>query len=294
MDRIPILHTIAPAKINWTLEVLGRREDGYHEIRSVMQTISLCDELEAWPAPRLSLAVVGEGAAELGGDDNLVLRAVRQAQGHGRAEPVAFRLSKRIPVAAGLGGGSSDAAAALRLLCSLWDFEPGRTPAMAAALGSDVPFFLRGGAQLAAGRGELLEPLPDGPPVHLVLLRPPFTIPAKTASLYALLDRDHYSAGEATERLADRLRQGHPPGETDIMNVFEQVADRVYPALREDRRALERATSTRALLAGAGPTLFALCPDRQSAERAAAALRRQGLHADAVHTIGAADATRVR
>jgi 4-diphosphocytidyl-2-C-methyl-D-erythritol kinase len=176
--------TEAPAKINWTLEVLGKRPDGYHEIRSVMQTLSLKDTLELHPADRFSLTVDGPQAANAGNaDENFVTRAARSFPDLLERQPVAFRLTKRIPAAAGLGGGSSDAAAALRLLSDYWHIDdPKRLYEVAGALGSDVPFFLRGGVQLAAGRGEALVPLPSAELVSLVLLTPPLTLRAKRRS----------------------------------------------------------------------------------------------------------------
>jgi 4-diphosphocytidyl-2-C-methyl-D-erythritol kinase len=279
------LVAVAPAKINWTLEVIGRRDDGYHEIRSVLQTISIVDSLYARPAPALSLDVHGQGAAELATDENLVLRAA-QALGEAtqRKPCVAFRLVKRIPASAGLGGGSSDAAATLRLLCRLWRIrDAGLVHRVAASIGSDVPFFLRGGLQCAAGRGERLRPLdlPDPLPVqhHLVLIRPPATIAQKTARLFAQLTPDHYSTGDATEALVAKCRDGSPPGVDDYVNVFDQVADAVFPDVPFYRRVLEEATGARALLAGAGPTLFAVCRDLPAAADANRRLEEQGFEA---------------
>lgn len=276
--------TIAPAKINWTLEVLGRRPDGYHEIRSVMQTISLVDDLSVRPAPVLTLRVTGRGADSLAEDGNLVLRAARAFPDRLACRPVAFTLHKRIPAAAGLGGGSSDAAATLRLLCDAWDLGGCDALAgVAASLGSDVPFFLRGGTQVAAGRGELLTPLPSITSVSLVLLTPPITIPGKTASLFAQLDRSNYTDGGATARLAEGIQNGSSATPADYVNVFDAPADRVFPDLRDYRRALERATGERAMLAGTGPSLFAVCA---APAAAVAALSRAGLTAWAVHTTG--------
>ncbi|MDP2675876.1 MAG: 4-(cytidine 5'-diphospho)-2-C-methyl-D-erythritol kinase, partial [Dehalococcoidia bacterium] len=160
-----------PAKVNWTLEVLGRLPQAdYHEVCTVMQTIELCDALEFGPGEGVRLEV--EGPHEASGDD-LVLRAAALLGGGG-GRGARIRLTKRIPVAAGLGGGSSDAAATLRGLDELWGLGLGgeKLAEMAAGLGSDVPFFLAGGTALAEGRGERVTPLLDATQSWLVLLAP--------------------------------------------------------------------------------------------------------------------------
>jgi 4-diphosphocytidyl-2-C-methyl-D-erythritol kinase len=295
MTENAALRTVAPAKVNWTLEVLGRRPDGYHEICSVMQTLSLGDSLIVQRSGSPSLRVggpMGGGFKGVGSEQNLVMQAARSFPLHLTAMPVAFTLEKSVPVAAGLGGGSSDAAAALRLLARVWRLTDRAAVRRAAVgLGSDVPFFLRGGAQLVEGRGERLSPLPAGRPVHLVLLTPPETIPNKTARLYAELRPAHYTDGAATARLLAKVRAGEAPTADDFVNVFDAVADQVYPRFSEYRRALERATGARALLAGAGPSLFALVEHAARSCRAVSALHKQGLTALAAHTTGPRVAT---
>ncbi|MGH2585978.1 MAG: 4-(cytidine 5'-diphospho)-2-C-methyl-D-erythritol kinase [Dehalococcoidia bacterium] len=291
------LRTVAPAKINWTLEVLRRRPDGYHEIRSIMQTISLADGLELWPARSEVLTVDGIGVDTLSTADNLVLRAARSFPERSGESCVAFHLSKQIPTAAGLGGGSSDAAAALRLLRRLWPIDASvNLFTVATALGSDTPFFLKGGAQLAEGRGELLTPLPANEPVSLILATPPISLPDKTARLYAQLRPDHYSDGAAAARLAAKLRAGRSPNREDCFNVFDQVADRVFSDLTEYRRTFERITGLEPCLAGAGPSLFGVCAsstDEQASAESIAVLEREGFRAWFVHTVGADAATRI-
>jgi len=269
--------TTAPAKINWTLEVLGKRAAGYHEIRSVMQTLSLADDLRMWGAPSPSLEIDGPEAHGLRVADNLVLRAAEGFGAQGTKCAFAFQLTKRIPQAAGLGGGSSDAAAALRLLSRATALEPPRnTHALAASLGSDVAFFLQGGTALAAGRGEQLTALPPSPPVSLVLVTPPIQIERKTARMYAALTPATFSDGSGSEQLASKLRAGSAPDEGDFSNVFDAVADRIFPGLAQYRALLAEITGRTALLAGAGPSLFALMPDHASATRAAALIKARG------------------
>lgn len=178
----------APAKINRELRVGGRRPDGYHEIRSRIVSIDLADSIEVAPGRGLDLAC--EGLEVPPGESNLVLRAARAlADRLGRPADARIRLTKRIPVGAGLGGGSSDAARTLALLSRLWDSELAEEDlrSVAASIGSDVPFFLVGGEANVAGRGEIVTPLPDSPSVELLLLVPPF--PMSTAEVYAARDR---------------------------------------------------------------------------------------------------------
>lgn len=175
----------APAKINRELRLGGRRPDGYQEILSRVVSIDLADSLSVERGAG-SLELATEGIAVPGGDSNLVVRAARLlAERLGRSPDVRIRLVKRIPVGAGLGGGSSDAARTLALLVRLWeaDLPPDELAAIGALLGSDVPFFLTGGEADVEGRGELVTPRADAPPVELLLVVPPFAV--STGEAYA-------------------------------------------------------------------------------------------------------------
>jgi len=261
--KLKTLRFRAPAKINWTLEVLRRREDGYHEVRTVLQTIDLYDELEFTDCDDLRLDT--EGAPDLGEDD-LVLRAASLVRPPGQGALI--RLRKRIPSAAGLGGGSSDAAATLRGLNALWELDLSREPLAekAAELGSDVPFFLYGGSALASGRGEAIEPLPDAPPYWLVLAVPPITKAAKTESMYSLLPASAYSNGARTDRFARELRERRNFPTEFIENVFEQTALHFFPDLARFKKRFREASGRPVHLAGSGPALFAPAGDRGEAE----------------------------
>ncbi len=182
------IRVAAPAKINLFLEVLGRRGDGFHELETVFQTLTLADALDvalAAGAPAVALEVAG---ADLPCDErNLAYRAARDYLALRPLGRVRIRLRKRIPHGAGLGGGSSDAAAVLRALAQLdpQPPEPAAVHALAARLGSDVPFFLTGGTAWAGGRGEVLVPLPDAPATRLTIAMPPAHLP--TPAVYAAL-----------------------------------------------------------------------------------------------------------
>ena len=280
----------APAKVNWTLEVLGPREDGYHEVRTVMQAIDLCDALEVGPGEGVRLEV--EGPHEASGDD-LVLRAAALVDGGG-GRGARIRLTKRIPVAAGLGGGSSDGAATLRGLNELWGLGLGgeRLAEMAAGLGSDVPFFMTGGAALAEGRGERVTPLPDFEGVWLVLVVPPLQLSDKTKRMYAALTQSDFTDGSRTGRLVEVIREGRAVEDGDLCNVFEPAAYAVFEGLDAYREGLLAAGAGRVHLAGAGPALFALRPDEASARAMLSRLRAPGGEAFAVRTLTAAQSLR--
>ncbi len=233
-----MLTVTAYAKVNLTLEVLGKRPDGYHEIRSVLQTIHLHDTLTCELAPKIELdAPPLTSKAE----DNLVFRAARMLQETtGCKKGAVLSLTKGIPAVAGLGGGSSDAAAALCALNQLWGTGLSRKALsqIAARLGSDVPFFLYGGTALAEGRGEFVTPLPVAPRLWLVIVKPPLEVPSKTVRLYSSLKSSHFSKGEATASMILRLRQGQPLEPGLLYNVFEKVAFDVFAVLQSDMHSL--------------------------------------------------------
>jgi 4-diphosphocytidyl-2-C-methyl-D-erythritol kinase len=281
----------ACAKVNWVLEVLQRRPDGYHEVRTVIQTIDLCDTLELEPGDGLHLEVNGEGLPPE--QENLVTKAAHFLRERVDGLPGArMRLSKAIPVAAGLGGGSSDAAAALRGLNELWgpDLPLEALVDLAARLGSDVPFFLHSGIALAEGRGERVTPLPDASRQELVIALPPLTIADKTRQMYSLLTPTDYTDGSMAGRLADAIHQRRPVADEDLFNVFDGPAFRAFPELERLRRALLAAGARSVHLAGSGPALFALIDDTTERERLTRAAADAGAKAFAVASVPVANA----
>lgn len=277
----------APAKVNWTLEVLGKRPDGYHEVRTVLQTIDLADSVTLTPASNLYLTC---SDAALASEANLAYRAAaRLREASGAPAGALIAIEKRIPVAAGLGGGSSDAAATLRGLRALWGLSiaDGQLAALAAELGSDVPFFLRGGTALATGRGESITPLPDIPRRAITVAWPDTPVRAdKTARTYAALRPEHYSNGSCSEALVARLRASEPLRDDDLCNAFEAVLAEANP---EAAAAFERARGLgRGHLCGSGPALFFLDGAPPLDAFAAA-----GLRAIATWTLPAAAATAI-
>ena len=266
----------AYAKINLTLEVLGKRSDGYHEVASVMQTIDLDDELQFATSEKLILRC---NWPSLETPDNLVLRAanlLKERTGCDRGAEI--HLEKAIPLAAGLGGGSSDAAATLVALNRMWelDLDFRELYGMAASLGSDVPFFLLGGTALAQGRGEEVQSLPPLTSGHFVFLVPQVEIPQKTATLYGQLTPEHYTGGEVSQRLREHIDEGLWPDGSLTFNTFEAVAFSLYPVLEQYRRALLEAGAPWVRLTGTGPGMYTFVASRGGAEAISQGLRSAG------------------
>jgi 4-diphosphocytidyl-2-C-methyl-D-erythritol kinase len=254
------LSTEAPAKINRELRVGRVRPDGFHEVFSRMISIDLADRLTVEPAEELRFSC--DDPAVPAGDDNLIVRAARRlASASGIVPRAAIRLEKRTPMGAGLGGGSSDAAAALRLLSELWDCSPEvrrSLPGIAGEIGSDVPFFLFGGQADVSGRGEIVQPVDDAPPRPLVLLVPPFTI--STAAVY----RAYAGRGRLPVRL-DLADPGQAAflGPNDLTPAVLQVEPRMEVYLASAARvSKERAVS------GSGSTIVLAAPPEARAELA--------------------------
>ena len=274
----------AHAKLTLSLEVLGRREDGYHEVVAVLQSVSLADTLTASAAAAVHLRCAVPG---LSGPANLAWQAtdlLRREAGLGFG--ALLTLDKAIPVAAGLGGGSADAAGALALLNRFWelDWPDERLRPLASRLGADVPFALHGGTALATGTGTDIQPLPPLQETWFVLLRPPWLLPSKTARLYALLRPPNFSDGARTRALAAALSHGNLPHEL-LGNVFDAVAEEAFPGLASYRTRLRSLGATVVHLAGAGPTLFALAPSGEAAHAWTLALKAQGHDAYAVSSV---------
>ncbi len=270
----------APAKLNLTLEVLGKRPDGFHEIRSVMQTVDLSDTLrfEAGDGISFKCDMKGWSAGE-----SLVSRAAGLLQGvAGRSRGAVVKIEKRIPLMSGLGGDSSDAAATLRGLNELWNLGLSREALlkMVGQLGSDVFFFLHGGTALAEGRGEKVAPLPSLPKMWVVLVVPDMPVKKdKTARMYASLKQGQYTDGSITGKLADTLKEGKEFNPSLLFNTFENIAFNSYPGLRAYKEHLIKLGAPHVHFAGSGPTLFAIFKDKAEAEYLYNHCKSQGMKA---------------
>ena len=276
---------LAPAKINLALAVNAKRADGYHDLRSVFATIDLADRVRVAPYRRLEVRIAPDVGAPPG--DDLASRAVRALAGAIGREPAAFvQIRKRIPVAAGLGGGSSDAGAVLRALATIWQRPDVDLVALAATIGSDVPFFVSGArVAFVSGRGDRVDPLPDPGETHVVIVRPGGRL--ATQDVFAALQSDDRGAAGAVDALRDAFARGTVTPRLlrdNARNDLLGPAGRLCTAIAEARaRAAEHGIALS--LSGSGPTLFAVADDRRDALRITRLLRRMGLVAHA-HTMG--------
>ena len=260
------LRLIAPGKINWSLEVLRFRPDGYHELRSVMQTIDLHDvvTLTLADSDAITLEITGEAGmlADHPPDENLAHRAavaLRDRAGV-RGWGVHIVLEKHVPVAAGLGGGSSDAAAVLRGLNVLWG--AGQPEAnlveIAGEVGSDPPFFVVGGTAMVSGRGDSVEALPDAVASSMLLATPPqHERGEKTAAMFGALTPHDFQEGDVTIGVRETVAAGRMIVDDELANVFERVTAKMQPQTELAMEAL-RADGYVPHLCGAGPSFFLL------------------------------------
>ena len=275
------------AKVNLVLEVLGKRADGYHELSTVLQAVDLFDRLVLEEDEAFALRTTDP---ELPTDDaNLVVRAarlLREAAGVNRGARIV--LEKRIPVAAGLGGGSSDAAATLWGLNHLWRLGWGRErlAGLAAELGADVPFFLGGGRILATGRGEQLKPLPASPAMSLVLVKPRF--PLSTREVYARVPPGLRDDGSRTSRLVRALASRDSSRvAASLYNVLEAVVEPAYPEITRIKQALLSAGALGSVMSGSGPTVLGVARSPDHARQLRGRVTTASWSAWAVRTLAA-------
>jgi 4-diphosphocytidyl-2-C-methyl-D-erythritol kinase len=272
------------AKVNLTLEVLRKREDGYHELATILQSVDLWDRLAVEPADSLSL--VTSDPALPTDEGNLVMRAARllreAAEVSGGAR---LRLEKRIPVAAGLGGGSSDAAAALWALNRMWGIRWPvlRLQELAERLGMDVPFFLGKGRALATGRGERLAPLPATGGLGLVLVNPNF--PLSTREVYGRVPPGWTAQATGTGRMIAALGSRSPRQiAAALTNNLQAVVEPAVPAIAKMKAALLAAGALGAVMSGSGPTVFGIARSFDHARAIRRRVTRAGWSVWAVRT----------
>lgn len=278
------------AKINLDLHILGLRADGYHEVRTVLQSLDLHDTLTfaARPGP-FAIACTQPGVPV--DARNLVWRAAQLLwswrHGEGAALPgVAVTLEKRIPAEAGLGGGSSDAAATLVALSRWWDLDVdfATLARLGARLGADVPFFLGGGTALGAGKGDDVSPLSEPPPTPVVVVKPPFGV--STPDAYGWFDDDGRSRPVRTAPHA--VLPGWPAWAHDLRNDLEAPVARRFPQIRRTVRELTALGAVYAAMTGSGSAIFGLFGDQMVATAAHAALTARGETAFLTRTLPAA------
>ena len=262
------------AKLNLTLDILRRREDGYHDLQMVMQSIDLADELTITPtegvgAMSTTLSYLPSDGRNLA---QMAAEAFRNAAGRGGQLDIS--IVKRIPVCAGMAGGSSDAAAVLRAMNELTGagYTPAELAKIGEAVGSDVPYCVVGGTALAEGRGERLTALPPLPPCHVVVCKPPF--PISTPQLFSRVDMRKIARRPDTEGMLAALAAGDLTGVARRMyNVFEDVLEpRRQAEINAIKAALIDCGALGAAMTGSGPTVFGLFDDLTAAESARARL----------------------
>ena len=269
----------AYAKVNLYLDVVSRYPNGYHQIESVMQSVSLHDLIEIAPAQSINVSCTDKA---LSGENNLAFRAAtllrdQKAPGAGAA----IKITKHIPVAAGLAGGSADAAATLTGLNILWDLNLsiGELQSLGFELGADVPFCLAGGTMLAEGRGEKLTRLKPMPKIPIVIITPPIHV--STASVYRALDDLFDERGVGPLREKDAFLHALSGGKQALLsrslaNLLEAVTLSRYRAIAKIKEVALEAGALGAIMSGSGPSVFALCEDDAQAREVAGAEKLYG------------------
>lgn len=268
----------AYAKINLALDVLYKRPDGYHEVAMIMQAVSLADTVTL--TSQTGGITLNVNIPGLPGDaSNLAYKAAALLQEYAKpGQGVHIELDKHIPLAAGLAGGSADAAAVLRGLNTLWGlhFSLDELSKLAAKLGSDVPFCLYNGTKLATGRGELLAPLPALPACYVVLAKPAVEVP--TAWVYQQFKADKAERRPDIAAMSKYLAEGNLDGvAANVANVLESVTIPVYPEISRIKDHMLGCGAMAALMSGSGPTVFGIAKSRELAEAIARRLRAEGV-----------------
>ncbi|MBF0606873.1 MAG: 4-(cytidine 5'-diphospho)-2-C-methyl-D-erythritol kinase [Magnetococcales bacterium] len=267
-----VLHYKAPAKINWFIYVTGKRDDGYHDLLSVMQRVSLYDELTVEPAGAIEVVT----GMDIPTEDNLVFKAASLLRSHtGCKKGARIHLKKEIPTEAGLGGGSSDCACTLLALNSLWGLglTTGQLMELGAMLGSDVPFFVGGACAFVSGRGEVVTPMQSTTPWDVLIIKPPFSVSTawaykklRTFTSCASLNHPNDHIGK---RLCDALNNRDVNALIPLMrNDIQEAIQGDYPMIGELRSYLLEHGAVAAMLSGSGSAVFGVFGDTQKAQHA--------------------------
>ena len=269
----------AYAKINLGLDVLRRREDGYHEVKMIMQTIGLYDTLTFTRKEEPGIELKIDRAGLDTGKGNLICRAAEMLFAEAGISPgVEIFLEKRIPIAAGMAGGSTDAAAALLGLNDLLElgYPLERLQALSVKLGADIPYCLMGGTALAEGIGEVLTKLPAPPPCVLTVAKP--DIDVSTKFVYENLHADTLAFHPDIDGMEAAIRNGSLSGITERMgNVLETVTVREYPVIDGIKELMKAAGAENGLMSGSGPTVFGIFTEEETARKAAEQIKERGM-----------------
>lgn len=271
MDRY---QTAAYAKINLGLDVIRRLPNGYHQVKMVMQSVGLRDEL-TFEETESGIAITTDAAGLSTGEDNLIYKAARlMLDKYGISSGLRIHLRKNIPVAAGMAGGSTDAAATMKGINHI--FRLGLTPAQlmedGVSIGADVPYCILGGTALAEGIGEKLTPLPPMPPCHILIDKPDISV--STKYVYTHLDAQGIACHPDIDGMGEAIRTGSLKGITERMeNVLETVTVPAHPVIDTIKKQMLGLGAANSLMSGSGPTVFGIFPDKAKAQTALERLR---------------------
>ena len=276
MDKISIN---AMAKINLGLDVLRRRENGYHDVKMIMQTVNIYDTLEFVKTEESGI-VVKTDAMELPTDENnLIYKAAKLLFDKcGVTKGVTITLKKRIPIAAGMAGGSTDAAAALVGINQLFELQLSmqELKEIGVKIGADVPYCIEGGTALSEGIGEILTKLPDAPGCFVVVAKPEISV--STKYVYENLHANELKYHPDIDGMVDAIRNGNLDGVcTRMENVLETVTEKKYPIISELKMLLKDAGAENSLMSGSGPTVFAIFKEEEKAKKALEIVQDSGL-----------------
>lgn len=277
--RMEQLTRKAYAKINLGLDVLRRREDGYHEVKMIMQTVAIYDTLTFFKrkTPGICLKVDKKELSE--DKDNLIYRAAELLMEKAKVqEGVEIHLEKRIPIAAGMAGGSTDAAAAFHGINELFDlgYSLEELQALGVTLGADIPYCLAGGTAISEGIGEVLTPLPMPPQCTLVVAKPDINV--STKFVYENLHADTLTCHPDIDGMAEAIKAGSIQGITDRLgNVLETVTVKEYPVIEKIKELMLAEGAAGALMSGSGPTVFGIFDKEEQAKKAAMTIEEKRL-----------------
>jgi 4-diphosphocytidyl-2-C-methyl-D-erythritol kinase len=259
----------ASAKINLSLDVLHKRDDGFHEVEMIMTMVDLADRIEIQELPHDKITLSSQSGYIPLDEKNLAFQAAKLIKGRFQVrQGVHIHLDKKIPISAGLAGGSSDAAATLRGLNRLWGLEIplDELQRLGAILGSDVPFCIGGGTALATGRGELLHAIESPPQCWVILAKPPINV--STSDIYSKLNAKQIKMHPSTAAILEAIRTKNLDKLCQSMgNVLEEVTFRMYPIVLQLKQCMENLGAEGVLMSGSGPTVFGIVSKEVKAQR---------------------------
>lgn len=269
----------AMAKVNLGLDVLRRLENGYHEVKMVMQTVDLYDELTVTKEDTEEITITSNTGELPLNEDNLIYKAAKLLfEKAGHVYGVSIHLNKNIPIAAGMAGGSTDAAATLLALNSLFEFGFSKEALaeIGVKIGADVPYCIYGGTYLSEGIGEVLTKLPDAPDCYIVIAKPPIGV--STKYVYENLHIETVKEHPDMDGMVEAIQKGSLKAVTDKMaNVLETVTIKKYPEIARMKQCLLDNGAMNALMSGSGPTVFGIFTEKETADKALGELEKTGL-----------------